>query len=934
MTTFAIVDLETTGNAASKGDRIIEIGIVLLNEGGEVIQEFSSLVYPERDIPPFISSLTGIQEEDVLDAPLFSEVVDDIYQLMKNSYIVAHNIEFDLGFLNEEFKRCRYPALHNAFIDTVELSRIMLPMAPSFKLGQLSEQLGMGHDRPHRALSDAQATSDLLIFLFARLKQLPERTLQYLLNIEPKLKSELRPFIQIAIEERRYQSRTDEPFDLWHGIPVKGVKRSATSSYKQLPPFEQWIHEVYDSDHGLAHLFDDYESREGQKEMSVSIYQALTEEDHALIEAGTGTGKSVAYLLAASYVALQKEQRLLVTTHTTALQKQLLEEEIPRLEKLFHRPIQAVLYKGRGHYISLVHFAYELEHSSQDNYDIALTKAMILVWLTETSTGDVDEIQLPSNGRQFWHKVSSEQSTKTVHLHVGEASFYDWARKKAEQADLIISNHALFSLDIMSEEDRLPAYDHVIIDEAHHLETVASRYFGVQFNYRELQRQLSQLTELYQRKVYNGLALPEDFFKETSRCQKTVDEAKEELNQWSRYMFQHLKRKQKRDKTSKSDLGRLQQSLMDDMSDPFFRTSKDMCYRFLSSLRQLMHGMERMHNHLALTSKLMDDSSVAVLLSRVEGQVNFCRQVIERLDRYFTIDSQSTAKWLEVEGEGASNAVYLFSEPLDVAERLNKQLFQKKKSVILTSATLSTNQSFEYVKRAIGLSESSRLKEKVIASPYAFDKQVRVMVPNDFPDIKKHPEEYIHAISEAIYSMAYVTKGRMLVLFTSYDMLRKTYALLREFIDPEEFMIFAQGVSSGSRDRLKKNFQAFDQAILLGTSSFWEGVDIPGDDLSCLMMVRLPFQPPDQPLHSMQERKLKEEGKNPFMERSLPHAILRFKQGFGRLIRSSTDRGVVFICDQRIMEARYGKYFLSSIPKVPVSYKSTRELIVEMEEWM
>lgn len=931
MTTFAIVDLETTGNAASKGDRIIEIGIVLTKESGEVIDEFSSLVYPERDIPPFISSLTGIEEADVLEAPLFSEIVEEVYSIVKNSCIVAHNIEFDLGFLNYELERAGYPSIHNQVIDTVELSRIMLPMSPSFKLGQLSEYLGMGHDRPHRALSDAQATSDLLLFLLKRLGKLPERTLEYLLKIEPKLKSELRSLIQSAIESKRYSTSTETNYELWQGLPVQKVASVKVKSKKALPPFSEWISRVYESSEGLQRLMDQYELRHGQKVMSEDIYRSLTENRHALIEAGTGTGKSIAYLLSALYVAMSHNERILVTTHTTSLQKQLLEEEIPRIETLFDRPVQAVLYKGRSHYISLVHFKYELEQSDTDNYDIALTKAMILVWLTETSTGDMDEIQLPSHGKQFWHKVSSEQSTKSVHLDMGEASFYDLARKKAENSDLLITNHALFSLDLISEEARLPNYDRVIVDEAHHLEAVASRYFGVQFNYRELQRQLSQLTELYQRKAYKHLSLPEEFFHEASACQRLVDEAKEELNQWSRYMFQYTKRKQRRNHRTKSDVGRIQHMLFE--KDPLYQTAREMCHRFLSAVRQLVYRMERMHNHLALKIKLIDNPSLQILLSRIESQIAFCRQVLNRLSDFFSSKIE-TAKWLEVEGEGASNAVYLFSEPLDVSLLLKTQLFEKKDSVILTSATLTTNQSFEYVKKTLGLAKEEGLIENIIESPYRFDEQVRLMVPNDFPNIKNDSESYIEALSEAIYSMALVTKGRMMVLFTSYEMLRSTYYLLKEFIDPEEFMIFAQGITSGSRDRLKKNFQSFDQAILLGTSSFWEGVDIPGDDLSCLVMVRLPFQPPDQPLQSMQNQQLKEKGQNPFMERSLPHAILRFKQGFGRLIRSSTDRGIVFICDQRIMEARYGKYFISSIPKVPVSYQSTRQLMNEIEEWI
>jgi len=930
MTTFAIVDLETTGNA--KEDRIIEIGIVITKETGSVIKEFSSLIYPDRGIPPFITSLTGIEEEDVLDAPFFSEIIDEVYHLIKDSYIVAHNIEFDLGFLNGEFKRCGYEPLHNPFIDTVELARILIPTSPTFKLGQLAELLGMGHDRPHRALSDAQVTRDLLIYLLNRMSRLPERTLFHLLKVEDKLKSELRPFITKIRDDKRYSLEKEEGYTLIHGIPVKKSSHPQAENSSQLPPFSEWVEEAYEDEEGMKKVIKHYESRAGQRDMTELVYESLEKSKHALIEAGAGTGKSIAYLLASLYYAIQNGQRILVTTHTTSLQQQLLEEEIPSLEHLFKRPIRAVLYKGRSHYISLIHFSYELEQSRQDNYDIALTKAIILVWLTETATGDVDEIQLPSNGRQFWHKVSAEQSTKTVDLDLGEDSFYQWAQEKASHADLLITNHALFCMDLVSEEPRLPAYDRAIIDEAHHLEPVASRYFGIRMNYKELQRQLSQFSDMFKKSTYRQWVFRESFYKEAKKCQATVDEAKEELNQLSKYIFQSIKRENKGDR-KKSDVGRIQYALKMGESSGFQSTAREMSLRFTALLFKLITGMDHMREQMRLAASMAEDYSLPILITRLDRQIELCHQIRKQLTDYFDSDTEELVKWIEIEGEGANNSIYLFSEPLNIADLLREELFHKKESVVLTSATLSTDGSFSYMKELLGIDQEDLL-ESIIPSPYSYDRQVQVMVPNDFPDIKRNPEEYIDAISEAIYSIAEVTKGRMLVLFTSYDMLRKTYSLLKEIIDPEEFMIFAQGVSSGSRDRLKKNFQSFEQSILLGTSSFWEGVDIPGEDLSCLVMVRLPFQPPDQPVQSNRDVQMKESGRNSFMERSLPQAIIRFKQGFGRLIRSSTDRGVVFICDQRLMEARYGKYFLNSIPEVPVSYRSTRELINQMEQWL
>src|SRR5690625_943791 len=285
---------------------------------------------------------------------------------------------------------------------------------------------------------------------------------------------------------------------------------------------------------------------------------------------------------------------------------------------------------------------------------------------------------------------------------------------------------------------------------------------------------------------------------------------------------------------------------------------------------------------------------------------------------------------MEIEAYGAKNSVYIYSEPIDVAQLLQEEFFSKKQSIILTSATLTIRNSFTFIKNRLGLTTKDVFTAK-IQSPFQYKSQVQLMIPKDFPHI--NDDDFVYSTCEAILSLAEVTKGRMLILFTSYEMLRKSYQILREMMDLDEYMLIAQGISSGSRTRLKKNFQTFDKAILLGTSSFWEGVDIPGEDLSSLMIVRLPFQPPNHPLFEARAAELKRTGKNAFFDLSLPHAVLRFKQGFGRLIRSTNDRGIVFVCDARIVKARYGSFFTKSIPDVPISYDSTSVLMQNAKVW-
>ncbi|MFC7320669.1 ATP-dependent DNA helicase DinG [Halobacillus campisalis] len=931
MATFAVVDLETTGNASSKKDRIIEIGIVVLKDS-RVVKEFSSLVYPERDIPPFITSLTGIDDEDVSHAPLFSEIAEEVYGLFKNAYIVAHNIEFDLGFLNAELNACGFSSLNNQIIDTVELARVLIPTSPSFKLGRISEALNFGHDRPHRALSDAQVTGELLIYLLDSLYKLPERTLTHLLKVTSKLKSGFREFIEEALNRVRYRADQEEEYTLWHGIAVRKLPSAHTDGFEISENYEEWLENLYEGEEGFKRSMLDFEQREGQRKMSDLVHQSLTERRHALLEAGAGTGKSLAYLVSALYYSIKNQQRIVVSTHTTSLQNQLLKDEVPKIAEALDQPVKAELFKGRSHYISLVHFSYELENSVHDNYDEALAKSMILVWLTQTTTGDIDEIQLPSNGQQFWHKVSAEQSKKAVQLK-SEASYFEWAEKKASQANIIITNHSILCLDLISSEKHLPPYDKIIIDEGHQLESVASRYFGIRLNYKELQRQLSQMGEQFSERYFKegGTA----FMQLLDRHRQAIDKAKDELNQLMRYLYQGIRKSRQAGK-SKSDIGRIQYSLEDEKDKRLLETAEEMTNRFLSNISSIKRLMLSMKDQLLPAARSSSSKEPAILLNRLDHSIMICEKIENQLYSYFSPleANENEAKWIEIEGEGPNHSLYMFSEPVQLNQILRERLFSSKQSVIVTSATLTTNRSFNFIKGSLGITNDNRLIEENIPSPYSFDQNVKLMVPNDFPNVRDNQEEFIYSVSEAIYSMAHITKGRMLVLFTSYDMLKKTYYLLKELINPEEYMIFGQGVSSGSRDRLKKNFQAFDQSILLGTSSFWEGVDIPGDDLSCLVIVRLPFQPPGQPVQSKREQLVRQLGKNPFMEYSLPEAIIRFRQGFGRLIRSSTDRGIVFICDQRIIESSYGKYFLSSIPDIPVTHESTNKLIKQMEDWL
>lgn len=927
---YAVIDLETTGHSPAKQDKIIEVGITIIEEN-QITNEFSTMLHPNKSIPPFITNLTGITDDEVKDAPLFKEKANEIVAMLDNCYLIAHNVPFDLGFLNEELAANGLKKLTNPVLDTVELARIIFPQAPSFKLGQLAEFLHINHHDPHRALSDAYVTAKLFLQLIEKLALLPYETITHLLNLEKWLKSDL---YQILYEHQQafgFSLNESDEMDTYRGLAFRAIDDTKSKGSDLDIAFGHYLDDIYEKDGSMQREMRHYEKRTGQREMSETVYDSFQSHSHALIEAETGTGKSVAYLIPAVYETVKTKKRMVVSTYTTQLQAQLMEEEIPLIRRLIPHPFKVALLKGKQHYISLDKFERALADDQSDNYDKVLTKAMILVWITETETGDIDEIQLPSSGYLFYRQISTDsEGYMDPTAPWFSRSYYQKARKKAQQADIVITNHALLCTDMFHDYQFLPAYDRAIIDEAHHLEETASKHYGLKLDYVHVHYSLTQIGSSTDGKWLGNLLsnynlTTDQFIKE--EWDDIFIKANYEIDDLFRELFQYvMKRKNK----SLSDVGRIQYRFEDSKEkSKKWDLIKEMATRLTFNLRDLIHLLSQLQ-HYGMKEELIDKHDKDDLTNNMQ----ILQSIIDGVEQLFIMDDPGfNVKWIEIDAHGAKNAVYLYSEPTDMSTLLADDFFARKESIILTSATLTMKNSFSFIMNRLGLPPEKTVAAK-INSPFSYQNQVQLMIPNDFPDIRHgNPDDYIYSTCEAILSLAEITKGRMLILFTSYDMLKKSYSVLKETIDIDKYMLIAQGISSGSRSRLKKNFQTFDQAILLGTSSFWEGVDIPGEDLSCLMIVRLPFEPPGHPIYEAKSNLYKSEGRNAFFELALPNAVIRFKQGFGRLIRSTNDRGIVFVCDSRVIEARYGKFFTDSIPSVPITHASTMELMNRAEEW-
>ncbi|WP_100372735.1 ATP-dependent DNA helicase DinG [Bacillus sp. FJAT-45037] len=936
---FIVVDVETTGHSVAKGDRIIQIGAVVI-ESGKIVERFASFVNPEIDIPPFIEELTGINNQMVEQAPTFEELVTELLPLFENVGFVAHNVPFDYSFLKKQFELIGHALPKMNCYDTVELSRMLLPKEESYKLGHLAWSLGLDHDRPHQADSDAEVTAEIFLLLLKKLESLPVLTLQQLIPIVRHFRSHLEQMIdEMVMNKLKKGTSDDDEYDCYRQFALKKSQKDDVieKDADEAMTFKSYRERLFSSRDGLKDAFVHYEARAGQVEMMDEVDHAFHMNEHVLIEAGTGTGKSLAYLLPSVFYAEETGNPVVVSTQTIPLQDQLLQRDLPLLNKLVPFQVKIALLKGRSHYLCLRKFEDSLKTVSEDTYDVRLIKAQILIWLTETEHGDVEELNIPTGGRAFWFDVQSDATSDLGRFSPWfSRCFYHQARRRAKEAHLVVTNHALLLTDLVHEQSLLPSYSHAVIDEAHHLEEAASEHLGMKVDYVTFTYLLQRVGQDMNSGMLSHIdRLCENYDVEGRDKLKTtveqLSQIREELDELFRMLHMYVSDK---NKTVASDVGRSSYRYKSfEESGRSWDAILECTMRvhmftgnMVTGFQTLLHSLTQMNERLTYQDQ--------AILSDCQRLIETFSEEEQKLYELLLEADPDYVYWMEIEPRGAKNATFIYSKPIQVSEQLADQFFAKKKSVILTSATLSINGSFDYQLEKLGLRDFGT-KVCTIDSPFSYKEQAKLLIPTDMPTIKEvSDEQFAMDASIKIWRIAEKKRGKMLVLFTSYEMLKKVYDYVKDLSEIEPIPLIGQGISSGSRAKLIKSFKQADQAILFGTSSFWEGIDLPGDELTSLVIVRLPFSPPDQPLLQAQSERAKEEGKNPFMDVSLPQAIIRFKQGFGRLIRTKEDKGSVFVLDRRIQTTRYGKLFIRSLPDVPVHEDKLETLLDQFDDYL
>ncbi|TCS84165.1 ATP-dependent DNA helicase DinG [Tepidibacillus fermentans] len=935
MNRFIVIDIETTGNQPNK-DAITQVGAVLI-ENEEIKKIYSSFVYTDQPIPEYIQALTGITHEVIKDAALLEDVMMELLPLMEGAIFVAHHAAFDLGFIQKALEKSGYSPFSGPVVDTLDLARILLPMVQSYKLGEMTQELKIKHENPHRAVDDALATAQLFLQLVEQLKKMPLIYLQRLYEITKNLDDDLAFFIDHFVEDRIIHPIEEDQFFVYQQMALQKIMdEDDSSSNEHIGDLE--FEEMFSVQGFLSERFPNFEIRPSQKEMSLDVMEAFIEQKHLMIEAGTGTGKSLAYLIPSIFWAKEHNEKVVVSTHTINLQEQLYQRDIPVLKEILPFDFHATVLKGRNHYLCLRKFEQQiLQSSSERNKEEMIYLAQLLTWVALTKTGDVEELNLSPNHKNLWNEVKSDAETcLNRNCPWFRVCFYHRAKQKAQTADLILTNHSLLLTDLQSENRILPNYKKLVIDEAHHFEDVASKHLG----YELTQYGINQYFQRLYKDAKHGLLIQimnecyrsqdPDQFAVANQIQNQLlpilieieQNFQEYFNQIGKFV-DHL--------VVKQETGRKTLRITERIKSK--KEWKIICEIY----RNLYIQLTEMDNLIEETLRKLKDLQLEEnFIADLKGIHKELKELNHILSEWNEAQDLKMVFWVETESRGKKFVSYLYASPIDVGPFIKEFLFDQKDSIILTSATLSVNGSFQYSSEKFGFDPTDHnLRKKTLSSPFDYRKQAIISIPNDFPNIQEVDEpEFVQYLIKNIRELVLQLNGKTLILFTSYQMLNQVYEELKKLLEPVGIKVLGHGIDSSSRTKLVKQFQSQTPTVLLGTSSFWEGVDIPGESLSALVIVRLPFTPPNHPIYEAKTEKLKVAKRNPFMEMAVPQAVIRFKQGFGRLIRTQKDRGVVIVFDRRIIESKYGKYFLQSLPDIDVRYQPFSKILSDTKEWI
>ncbi|MDR3012470.1 MAG: DEAD/DEAH box helicase family protein [Chitinispirillales bacterium] len=918
---FVAVDVETTG-LDFKNDRVIEIGAVKFI-GGKPVEEFSTFINPGVPIPDFIARLTNISDDDVRGAPAFGDTAAKFIEFIEYLPLCGHQIEFDLTFINEELKRTAFSTISPQLMDTALFARVLLQHIGRFSLKHVCESLSISLDNAHRALYDAKASGEVAAKVIPMINGLPLEIRRALAAFAPG--SAFKGLLVKSLGGTRYG------VDLGGGTPLPQLPK--IDMPEQYLAVDAGLAGDIFSDGGQADgIVKGFTPRGAQKEMALNVMEALNYNGILVAEAGTGTGKSLAYLVPAALHALKNNCRVIVSTHTRNLQDQLVNSDIPAASAICAEVMKQGIgadddnvenlrftkLKGRNNYLCRSRF-YTLLRGELGNLSPRERNAVLplVVWSQTTQTGDIEE-QTFFNPKWFfkiWNMISADsQDCAGRRCQYYTGCFLQKARQLAQTSHIVVINHALFYSDVCSESSFLGAIGSIIFDEAHHLESSGHQHLRTEFDNNRATAFIDKLQNLlHTASTHKGIAdiaeFENDLKKHIKHIRKRAQDLINELEKWSISA----------DPNSKADY---QLAISDDSLKRLLEPAVfDIT---LSDLRDTFHRFKQ------IMSTFNEKEKYDLLREEMQACAEQTAQL--RADLQYLVAAKTEDHVFWIEGNREKKWTKLCGVPLDISELLTGIWERVNGGIVFTSATLATtgtsnvNQEYDdeyapkrssgpttdYFKRAVGLNQfTDRTTSIILPSPYNPDQTL-------FGAFRNCPEpdnpEFAPFVADAIAAIHSRLGKNTLALFTSNAMLNNVYTHLKSRPDVDRNNLLAQGVGgNNNRNAMLEQFKSQTKMILLGTDSFWEGVDAPGEACEAVIIPRLPFPVPTHPLTQALGQRMEKLYGSSFFSYSVPEAIIKFRQGIGRLIRSASDKGILAVLDNRIVTKGYGKHFVRSV---------------------
>lgn len=941
------LDFEATGIDPSK-DQIIEIGALLV-KGGKVAKSFNTLVKPSISIPAYIVYATKINDDMIKSAPSIEQVFPKLMDIIGSRTVIAY-ADFERQFLRRYLHELLDASFDNRYIDVLELARIILPSLHSHRQVDIASFFNIPVRAAHRAYEDVQVLKDIYQILLNGVSSLDEYTLRQLASLSPKTDWVLRELFANIGRHSRKKKRLPSASNRLNWKRKFDEKPSEGRYESELKPLDaEKLKEVFSEKGPLASQFDAYETRKEQLEMVLHCATAFTEQKHLVIEAGTGTGKSLAYLVPSIYFAVQNDLPVIISTKSINLQDQLYLKDLPFLHRVLDVDFSSCVLKGYRNYLCQRKFHRFLEEEISLTPEQISLAAMVIVWLQETDDGDVSRLNIHSD-HGLWSKICGSPSNclrKRCPWKNQNGCFYYQAKERARHSHLVIVNHSLLFENLKLGDRLLPAASYLIIDEAHAIEDESTEQLTGKLGCGELFGFLKSLY-LEQGMTSSGFLigivkrLPRnissvkrrEIFKQVKDLTKMGSKAQAAADQFFQSLIL-LRGRGCLDSNYNSSEVRITPELTEEPVWEGVHLSGSNC---LSSLVDLQRGLETLYQKLTALEGLKapaDEEMMVDLLNYVLSLTGY----IEVLEMFLKDFSPGQVNWVTFSRDAELESISISVAPLEVGDILAERFFTEKNSVIMTSATLTVSDSFAYFLNRVGLdrlrppgsSDGEVYSTVQLPSSFDFERQTKVYLVSDIdePDSLTYETD----LSDFLIDVHLATQGGVLTLFTNNRLMRQVYFAVLETLAREGLIVLCQNVGA-SRQKLVRDFIADRKASLFGTASFWEGFDASGDTLRCIVVTRLPFSRPNQPMIEARCEALKKNGLSPFNHYLLPQAALRLKQGVGRLIRTKNDRGLIVIADPRLCRKSYSSQFFSALPRCDYEIKTKGEIVVDIANWM